>query len=136
MDWQRDPKTGEWVVIDPMTQSTSQAEPDPSRRDPLPSLPGGPEYSNPDLGAMPMSPDMAVQRTPEGAPIYHGSEVGPLRPGQVEGYQNYDYDIIDRWVREVQARGNEIRKTAAGTFEVEAGTNNIVSQMPSPYRVN
>jgi hypothetical protein len=114
MDWQRDPKTGEWVVIDPMTQSTTGQESDPALRDPppMPPSPSGEEgYNDPALRAIPLSP-----------------------PG-ARAYQNEDYTIIDRWVQEVQARGNEVRKTAAGTFEVDSG-GRIVSPMPSPYRVN
>jgi hypothetical protein len=139
MAWQRDPQTGEWVMVDamvpdPMTQSTSQAEPDPSMRDPLPSLSGGPEYSNPDLRPLPAS--TLPERTPEGAPVYPGASMEPARQGDGLGYQNYDPNAYAEWARGVEERGNEVRETAVGCFEVAAGTNTIVSRAPSGYKVN
>ncbi len=88
------------------------------------------------LGEKVTSPDYAVP--PDNAGGYTDPDlqmVPPARQGGGPGYQNYDYSIIDRWVQEVQARGNEVRKTAVGTFEVDSG-GRIVSQMPSPYPVN
>ena len=136
-------------IPDPMTQSTTQQEPNPSMRDAPPSRsPWPPDegdfgptdegYETGDAGEYPvLSPDNAPIRNAEGLPLYYGTSMPPSTPQNAIGqYKNEDYAAIDRWVQEVQARGNEIRKTAVGTFEVEAGTNNIVSQMPSPYPVN
>ncbi len=48
-------------------------------------------------------------------------------------YQNEDEAVITRWEREVRARGNEVRVTPVGTFEVDE-RGRIVSEAPSPYR--
>lgn len=150
MDWQRDPKTGEWVVIDPMTQSTTGQEPNPALRDPPTEGGFGPTgteggYVTGDAGVYPvMSPQMAPERTAEGAPIYARQKVpGGIqpehldRPDEAVGYDNVDYSAIEQWVQDVQARGHEIRKTAAGTFEVADDGVHIASKMPDPvYRTN
>lgn len=154
MAWRRDPATGEWEMIDPnvpdpMTQSTTGQELDPSLRDPLPPEgpyeggfgPSGAErgYTTGDAGVYPvMSPQMVPGRTGEGAPIYGGSQASPpeLPVSRSAGYDNVDYAVVDQWVQDVQARGNEIRKTGVGTFEVGEG-NRILSKMPTAaYRTN
>lgn len=154
MAWRRDPATGEWEMIDPnvpdpMTQSTTGQEFDPSLRDPPTEGGFGPTgteagYTTGDAGVYPvMSPQMAPERTPEGAPIYARQKVpGGIRPEHLDrpdeavGYDNVDYAAIDQWVQDVQARGNEIRKTGVGTFEVGEG-NRILSKMPeAQYRTN
>lgn len=141
MDWQRDPQTGEWVAIDPWTQGTTGQELDPSLRDPLPSLSGGPEYSNPDLRPLPSSRDAAPSRDyavpPDNAGGYSdpGLRPMPLAPDANAGYQNYDPNAYAAWAQGVEERGNEVRETAVGCFEVDAG-GRIVSRAPSPYPVN
>ena len=40
-----------------------------------------------------------------------------------------------RGERGVEARGNEVRETAVGCFEVDSG-NNIISKAPSGYPLN
>jgi hypothetical protein len=136
------------MTPDPMTQGMTGQESDR----PAPTAPGPPiwnggefgptadGYETGDAGVYPvMSPQMAPDRSDEGAPIYARPRVPLPSPGRssdmTAGYQNEDYAIVDRWVQEVQARGNEVRKTAVGTFEVDPD-GRIVSPMPSPYRMN
>jgi hypothetical protein len=141
MDWQRDPKTGEWVVIDPMTQSTTGQEANPVLRDapPLPpsSLPSSGEgYDTGDDGVYPVqSPQMAPGRSDEGGPLYYGSDMGLARPDDGAGYQNYDPSAYAAWEQAVEERGNEVRETAVGCFEVDSG-GRIVSRSPSAYPLN
>ena len=50
-------------------------------------------------------------------------------------YRNEDDELIARWEAEAVARGNTVRHTAAGVFEVD-DNGRIVSEMPSSYRMN
>lgn len=149
MDWQRDPKTGEWVAIDPMTQSTTGQEPNPALRDPPPPEgpyeggfgPSGTEagYTTGDAGVYPvMSPQMAPGRTAEGAPIYGGSQASPpARPvPSMGGYDNADRDAQTAWVEAAKDRGNIVRFTADGVFEIDPNTREVISQMPPMPRMN
>lgn len=147
MDWQRDPKTGEWVAIDPMTQSTSGAEPNPALRDPSPPPPSslppsrGEGYSHPGMGTLPLpveeTPSLDYAAPPDNADGYEDPDlrmIPPARPGE-GAYQNYDPAAYARWEQEVETRGNEVRETAVGCFEVDSG-GRIVSRAPSGYKVN
>src|SRR5688572_28609546 len=98
MAWRRDPATGEWEMVDamtpdPMTQSTTQQESDPSLRDPRPlpssSLPStGEGYSDPAMGTMPLlvqeEPSLDYAASPDNADVYTDPDMGTLpflRPG-------------------------------------------------------
>jgi hypothetical protein len=150
MAWRRDPSTGEWEMVDPMTpdpmtQSMTGAEPNPALRDPPPSsLPPrqGEGYSDPSMSTMPLpvqeEPSLDYAASPDNADGYADTDMGTLpflRPGDEAGYQNYDPDAYIRWEREVEERGNEVRETAVGVFEVDSG-GRIVSRPPSGYKVN
>ena len=65
----------------------------------------------------------------------HPREEGPaLRPATpMATSRNEDDELIARWEAQVVARGNTVRHTAAGVFEVD-DNGRIVSEMPSPYR--
>jgi hypothetical protein len=129
------------MTPDPMTQGMTGQEPAPPPPSSLPSI--GEGYDTGADGVYPvMSPQMAPERTDEGAPIYGRQKVpGGIRPGQLDrpdeavGYRNYDPKAYARWEQEVEARGNEVRETAVGCFEVDSG-GNIVSRAPSGYAVN
>lgn len=154
MAWRRDPATGEWEMIDssipdPMTQSTTQQEPDPELRSPSRPPPYQPPkqgegYSHPGMGFMPLpveeTPSLDYAAPPDNANGYEDPDmqmIPPAHTGPGAGeYQNYDPAAYARWEQEVEARGNEVRETAVGCFEVEAGTNNILSRAPSGYKVN
>ncbi len=117
MAWQRDPQTGEWVMVDamvpdPMTQSTTGAEPDPALRD-APAVPtdNADGYTNPGLRMIPSSPERA-------------------------GYDNEDRAGQAAWVEAAKDRGNIVRFTPHGVFEVDPNTKEIISQCPPMYRMN
>jgi len=114
--------------------------------DDAPAYPSEGGYRNPDIDVLPAP----AREYPEEYPPNDGTEdpltrygpdeFMPMRPNPVDpysggpgGYDNYDENAYARWVQEVEARGNEVRETSIGTFEVAAGTNNIVSRPPSPY---
>lgn len=127
MPWQRDPGSGEWTMVDAPIADTRQLDQGP--------------HEGYDTGAAGgrypvLAPDDAPTRSSEGAYDQHDLRDIPNAAAGGGAYQNEDMDLIDRWVQGVQARGNEVRRTAVGTFEVAAGTNSIVSEMPSPYKVN
>lgn len=76
----------------------------------------------------------AVDQQDNGGYYHPEMDTLPIqREARYDPVQNEDYTVIDRWVQEAQARGNEVRRTGVGTFEVDSG-GNIVSRMPSPYR--
>jgi hypothetical protein len=148
------------MTPDPMTQGMTGQEPDPSRRDPAPLSAArrpsispdyggfgptttGEGYATGEAGLTPVLPANQMPiRTEEGAPAYYGND--PRLPEQrrppdstdpMGHYQNYDPEAYARWEQEVEARGNEVRETAVGCFEVDSG-GNIVSRAPSGYAVN
>lgn len=137
------------MTPDPMTQGMTGQEIGPLPAAPPPPADGvyeggfGPTaegYATGDAGVYPvMSPQMAPDRSDEGAPIYAQPRVPPPYPGRssdmTAGYNNYDPKAYARWEQEVEARGNEVRETAVGAFEVDSG-GNIVSRAPSGYAVN
>lgn len=148
MAWRRDPATGEWEMIDPMTpdpmtQGMTGQESGPMAPSSLPR--SGEGYSNPGMGTLPLpvreAPSRDYAAPPDNADGYSDPDmemIPPAKPGDPSGrYDNVDYDAVDRWVQEAQARGHEIRHTAVGTFEVGDDGVSIVSQMPEPsYRMN
>lgn len=142
MAWRRDPATGEWEMIDPMTQSTTGQEPDPSLRDPSTEGGFGPTgteagYTAGDAGVYPVqSPQMATQRTPEGGPIYYGSDTRSPDPTPAVGYDNEDRDAQTAWVEAAKDRGNIVRFTADGVFEIDPDTHQVIGKCPPMYRMN
>lgn len=101
-------------------------------------------YRNPDL-EYPLGPPVEpVEDYPLDGGGYrtYPAETSPMKPvprdvyGSPGGYDNYDEMALIRWEEEVLRRGNEIRETALGTFEVEKGSNTIVSRPPSAYKLD
>ena len=116
MAWQHDPTADEWVWVD---QAAEVFEPSPRLTATAPVAP-------PSTAPAPADDGDAFLDERTYAPKLG---VGPMAPM----HQDEDQAIITRWEREVRARGNEVRVTSVGTFEVDAD-GRIVSEMPSPYR--
>ncbi len=132
MPWTHDAATDEWVWVDEaaifepsprLSAATAPAEPSAifEPRDRL-NLPDG---ARRDL----------VPGSDEAAGVgYADPSMQPPGPGPMAPpYQNEDQAIVTRWEREVRARGNEVRVTPVGTFEVDE-RGRIVSEAPLPYR--
>jgi hypothetical protein len=151
MAWRRDPATGEWEMIDPMTpdpmtQSTTQQESDPSFRDaPLPpSRPGGfgpshteAGYVTGDAGAHPVLPGAWMpSSTAEGATEYQDAWMIPPGPPNAEMYQNEDAEAESAWVEAAKDRGSIVRFTSEGVFEVDPNTGEVIGRRPTLYRMN
>lgn len=132
MPWQRDPRSGEWTMVD---AAPAPAAPVASQLY-VPADQTDAGYDVGDDGVYPVqSPQMAPSRSPEGGYVQRDVQAIPNASAGAGPYQNEDMAAIDQWVQEAQARGNEIRRTGVGTFEVDPH-GNIVSPMPSPYKVN
>jgi hypothetical protein len=149
MAWRRDPATGEWEMIDPMTpdpmtQGMTGQETDPSLRDPLP--PSAVEgYSDPAMGLMPLpvqeeaSRDYAVPA--DNADGYTDPDLGtiPLAPRDAAkdwGYNNEDAEAESAWVEAAKDRGSIVRFTPEGVFEVDPNTGEVIGRRPTMYRMN
>lgn len=119
MAWRRDPATGEWEMIDaatpdPMTQGMTGQESDPALRDAPPLPPSDEGYSNPDLTPIPNA-----------------------RVGATDGgYNNEDTDAQTAWVEAAKDRGNIVRFTPDGVFEIDPNTRQIIDQRPPMPRMN
>ena len=157
MAWQQDPQTGEWVMVDEAApidwqgigNAISAGVPAGSGS-PMPhdaramdqgawEGPGRTDegYRTGDAGVYPiMSPEMAPDPAPEGGYSHRAVEPLPMRPEDQAGYQNEDLAAQDAWDEDVQARGNIVRYTPEGVFEVDPNTRRIISRRPTMYRVN
>jgi len=132
MPWQHDPETDEWIMVGASTPMAA------TPTTPTPTTPGPTSegYIVGDAGVLPvMTPEMAPERAAEGGYRQRNVQTLPDTGTPLAGYENEDRSIVDRWVTAVTARGNEIRETSVGTFEVDRD-GRIVSEMPLPYRVN
>ena len=131
MPWQQDPQTGEWyeAMPDPTALASPSGPVMPRRTDE--------GYTTGDAGVYPiMSPQMEPEPSPEGG--YSQRDVAPLpmRPEDQVGYQNEDQLAEDAWDEDVQARGNIVRYTPGGVFEVDPNTRRVISRRPTIYRMN
>ena len=114
MAWTQDPETGEWVLTEEAVF------------EPTPRLAATHPTPTPSTQPAPIDDGAAF---PEDRTYADRLPTGPMAPL----YQNEDDAIVTRWEREVRARGNEVRVTPVGTFEVDAN-GRIVSEAPTPYR--
>jgi hypothetical protein len=97
-------------------------------------------YTEPNIGYLPDTPRNGDGQYPpdDGGGIrFRPDEWGaPMNPGPMASpYDNIDHAKIAAWEDAARARGNEVRYTVSGTFEVDAD-GRIVSTMPSPYRLD
>lgn len=123
MAWTQDADTQDWVWQDDPPALVEQAAPyNPDRDQPTPKYP-----------VLPASD--APTRTDEGSYQHPGLRTPPSAGPMAPLYQNDDQRAITEWERGVRARGNEVRVTGVGTFEVDKG-GRIVSTAPMPYRMN
>ncbi len=108
MPWVQD-ASGDWVLVDVLP------------------LPGA--------GTLPYTPGESKSNFPMDDVDRHPREEGPAlapAPG-VALYRNEDDEIVAQWESQAIERGNTIRHTAAGVFEVDAD-GRIISEMPLAYR--
>lgn len=125
-DWVRDPETGEWVYTVGAEGSPLVAPAPPLN----PDTPG--VYPHATVGPYRAVPSIShpVDGV-AGQPTQDGPPLGPAPSTELTS--DLDYEVIAAWEREARARGNEVRVTAVGTFEVDPG-GRIVSRMPLAYR--
>ena len=128
MPWVRDEASGDWVWIEsPVGGNVTVPPLGPPPRDPLappPHAQVGPYVAGESRSGYPLDD---VQRHPR----EEGPALGPASP--MATYRNEDDELVARWEAEAVARGNAIRHTAGGVFEVDEN-GRIVSEIPSPYR--
>lgn len=132
MAWRRDPATGEWEMVDApsATPIADTRMDDQGPHEGMGMLPGA-QY--------PMLPsDQMPSRTNEGAPEYQGAQMIPSAdPGDRSGhYDNEDTGAQTAWVEAAKDRGNIVRFTADGVFEIDPNTRQVVGQRPPMPRMN
>lgn len=95
----------------------------------------GEGYSSPDLSTLPGSAPPPSEYPSDGGGYSDPSLDMSLSLPMAGPYDNIDHARISDWERGVRERGNEVRVTGVGTFEVDSG-GRIVAPMPSFYRMD
>ena len=129
MPYVRDEASGDWVFVDsPVGGNVTVPPLGPPPRDPMAPPPHA--QVGPYVAGGNREPAYPVDDVPR-HPREEGPALGPVSP--MATYRNEDDELIARWEAQAIARGNSVRHTAAGVFEVDEN-GRIVSEMPLPYR--